>query len=249
MAEAPPWGSDKIFSPFSLFYRRFQTAPGNTPVSVWKQNMRTQTRSATSAFPHNANIQPILLTGVVQSYEITNTPIVHSFSWLDFLWPLIIITIIYLIFLAEFVILLTNFTSKVQTTNGWINSPSWNLLEFTELTENVHNDSGLRLSVHIRKVVHLTGVDSGIWFLHVTYCYWGVSGRAGRRGRLKPALIRLCNNLLSWLIVIHLKETQNVRYRYTVDIQWYIHTGVVLNATKTYLLMDILFGLCSLGCL
>lgn len=79
------------------------------------------------------------------------------------------------------------------------------LLELTKLTENIHNDIDIRLSFHIREVVNLTGVDSGIRWLHVVYYYRGVSGCAGSRGRLKPVLVRFRNDILSSLIVIDLK--------------------------------------------
>lgn len=63
------------------------------------------------------------------------------------------------------------------------------VLELTKLTEDIHHDVDLSLSVHVRDVVNIAGVDSGVWWLHVADYYWGVPGRGGRRRRLQPALV------------------------------------------------------------
>lgn len=63
------------------------------------------------------------------------------------------------------------------------------VLELTKLTEDIHHDVDLSLSVHVRDVVNIAGVDSGVWWLHVADYYWGVPGRGGKLRRLQPALV------------------------------------------------------------
>ena len=94
------------------------------------------------------------------------------------------------------------------TAHDWLadHKRSW---EVMKLTMHVHTDIDLRLSEHIRDVVNLTAVDSTVWWLHVAYCHRGVFGRAWRGGRLDPALIRFGNDVLSWLIVIDLRENSD----------------------------------------
>lgn len=63
------------------------------------------------------------------------------------------------------------------------------VLELKKLTEDIHHDVDLSLSVHVRDVVNIAGVDSGVWWLHVADYYWGVPGRGGKLRRLQPALV------------------------------------------------------------
>lgn len=82
-------------------------------------------------------------------------------------------------------------------------------LTVNKLTKDTDNDVGLRLPSHVRKVVNLTGVDAGIWWLHVADYYRGIFSLGRRRGRLDPALVRFGNNVLPWLVEIDLETRSN----------------------------------------
>lgn len=99
------------------------------------------------------------------------------------------------------------------------------VLELTKLTEDIHHDVDLSLSVHVRDVVNIAGVDSGVWWLHVADYYWGVPGRGGRRRPLQPALVFIWDKFISWLIIIHLEAHGNrLNTMKTLDI---VHTRLL----------------------
>lgn len=116
------------------------------------------------------------------------------------------------------------------------------LLKVAKLTENFHKDIGCRLSIHIRKVMNLTGVGSSIWWLHVAHYYWGIFGHAWRKGRLKPALVRSWNDILSWLIVIDLKANGNQSEHLSNQVIYFLVLFILEHGKNLAVIQQVCLG-------